>query len=163
MKLTPELLVEIEQIKQLKYRYLRAVDLKQWDLLASTLAEDATSSYSDGKHSYTGREEVLKFLTDALQGDGVVTKHQCHHPEITFQSEVEATGVWYLTDTVINQGDPNGNPPITLQGTGFYEDSYRKENGQWVIAHTGYSRVFEEIVSREKLDLLSFQSRWDTK
>ena len=37
---------EIEAIRQLKYRYLRAVDLKLWDLLASTFAVDAVCHQS---------------------------------------------------------------------------------------------------------------------
>lgn len=164
MELTTELLVEIERIKQLKYAYLRAVDLKLWDELAATLTDDVTCSYSDGKHSYSGRQAVMGFLSEALKDSGIVTKHQCHHPEISFQSETVATGIWYLTDLVINPGNPDAEkpvPPITLQGTGFYEDHYRKENGRWLIAHTGYERVFEEIVSREKLQVLSFKSRFN--
>ena len=36
-------LAEIEAIKQLKGRYQRGVDTKDWDLLASTFAPDARS------------------------------------------------------------------------------------------------------------------------
>lgn len=157
--LNATLLLELEEIKQLKYRYLRAVDLKEWELLASTLTEDVTSSYSDGKHTFSGRKAVMDFLSSALKSDDIVTKHQCHHPEISFFSETRAAGVWYLTDLVINTVD--SKMPITLQGTGFYEDEYRKENGQWKLCHTGYERVFEEVVSRKNLDVLAFKTRFD--
>jgi hypothetical protein len=46
MTVTPEDLADIEAIKALKYRYLRAVDLRDWDLLVSTLTEDATAAYA---------------------------------------------------------------------------------------------------------------------
>ena len=42
-------LLEIEAIKQLKYRYFRHLDLKEWDALAELFAPDARSSYGDGK------------------------------------------------------------------------------------------------------------------
>ncbi|HEY3995026.1 MAG TPA: nuclear transport factor 2 family protein, partial [Mycobacterium sp.] len=38
--MTLEELADIEAIKQLKYRYLRALDTKHWDDYADTLAED---------------------------------------------------------------------------------------------------------------------------
>ena len=164
LELNPELLVELEKIKQLKYAYMRTVDLKLWDEMAGLFTEDVTCSYSDGKYSYTGKQDVIGFLSDALTDTSIITKHQCHHPEISFHSGTEAEGTWYLTDMVINPGseDPDhGFPPITLQGTGFYLDKYRKQDGQWLICHTGYKRVFEEIVSRENLQLLSLTSRFD--
>jgi len=34
-------LVEFEAIKTAKYRYIRGVDLRDWDLLASVLTEEA--------------------------------------------------------------------------------------------------------------------------
>ena len=36
-------LVDIEAIKQLRGRYSRAIDTKDWDLLAASLAEDAAA------------------------------------------------------------------------------------------------------------------------
>lgn len=57
---------EVEAIKRLKYTYLRALDLKRWDELAACLSEDATAAYSDGKYSFTGREQIMQFLRQAL-------------------------------------------------------------------------------------------------
>ena len=42
-------LQEIEAIKQLKARYQRCVDTKDWDGLADTFTADARSVYSGGK------------------------------------------------------------------------------------------------------------------
>ncbi|HYZ57222.1 MAG TPA: nuclear transport factor 2 family protein [Streptosporangiaceae bacterium] len=36
-------LATLEEIRQLKYRYLRCVDLKRWDEIADTFAADATA------------------------------------------------------------------------------------------------------------------------
>jgi len=38
-------LADIEAIKQVKYRYLRALDTKNWDDYADTLAEDIKADY----------------------------------------------------------------------------------------------------------------------
>ena len=48
-------LLAIEAIKQLKYAYLRHLDLKEWDEVAGLFTPDVVSTYSDGKHSYHGR------------------------------------------------------------------------------------------------------------
>jgi len=166
MTLTPELLIEIEQIKRLKYAYLRNLDLKQWDELSRLLTDDVTSSYSDGKHAFTGKQEVMEFLRESMDSPSVITKHQCHHPEIDLLSATAAMGTWYLTDLVINPGDQSVQPPIpaiVLEGTGFYEDKYRKLNGEWKISHTGYRRVYREILDRHKIPVLHLKTRFSKK
>ena len=40
-----DLAADVEAIKQVKYRYLRALDTKHWDDFADTLAEDITANY----------------------------------------------------------------------------------------------------------------------
>lgn len=163
MKLTPELLIEIEKVKRLKYAYLRTLDLKQWDDLAELLTDDVSSSYSDGKHSFEGKETVMAFLKESMDDPNIITKHHCHHPEIEFSSATEATGTWYLTDLVINPGNSSAEPPIpaiTLEGTGFYEDRYRKVAGQWKISHTGYQRVYREIFDRKNMAVMHLKSRF---
>ena len=65
-------LLDIEAIKQLKARYQRAVDTKDWDLMGSVLAADAHSVYSDGKYAFDGRDAIVKFLRDGLGDPGFV-------------------------------------------------------------------------------------------
>jgi hypothetical protein len=163
MSITLEQLLELEQIRRVKYAYLRTLDCKQWDDLAALLTDDVTSSYSDGKHSFIGKAAVMDFLKEAMSSLKIITKHHCHHPEIDFVSPSEATGIWYLTDLVINPGDHTTTPPtpaITLEGTGFYEDRYRKVNGVWKISHTGYQRVYREIYDRKNMAVLHLKSRF---
>lgn len=166
MKLTAELLVELELIKRVKYAYLRTLDLKQWDELAEQLTDDVSSSYSDGKHSFEGKEAVMAFLKESMDDPTVITKHHCHHPEIDFLSPTSAIATWYLTDMVINPGNPSATPSIpsiVLEGTGFYEDKYRKVNGEWKISHTGYQRVYREIFDRQKMPVMHLKTRFKTK
>ena len=152
-------LEEIEAIHQLKYRYLRGVDLKLWDLLASTFATDAVSAYDGGKNAYVGRDAIVAWLRKAMDNH-VITMHQVHHPEIELTSATTAKGTWYLEDRVINDGPALPEMPAhsILFGTAYYSDEYVKRDGNWQIAKTGYERVYCEIRPFEKPDY--FHSRW---
>ena len=54
-------LAELEAIKQLKYRYIRCLDLKLWDEMAECLCEDVRSAYGDGRYTSEGRDALLAF------------------------------------------------------------------------------------------------------
>jgi hypothetical protein len=151
---------EIEAIKQLKYRYLRAVDLKLWELLESTFAPDAVSAYDGGKQSYQGRAAIVAWLRSAMDND-LITLHQVHHPEIVLDAPDAARGTWYLEDRVINPGGDLPEMPgrSILSGAGFYSDEYVKIGAEWKIALTGYERTFIEIRDYETPTMLS--SRWE--
>jgi len=146
---------DIEAIKQLKYAYFRLLDLKQFDELGGLLTEDCTASYDDGKLSYDGREAIVKFLTDSLTDAGIVTQHHGHHPEIVATGPDTATGTWYLVDRVIVPA-----ADLEIGGTAFYDDRYVRRDGRWLIAHTGYRRVFEEHRAHTTLVVRSFTSRF---
>jgi ketosteroid isomerase-like protein len=141
--MTPEDLVEMEAIKQVKYRYLRGVDTRDWDLVASTLTGDATSAYSSGKLSYTGRDAIIGFLRESMTERDMLTSHKVHQPEIELTGADSATARWGLEDVVIIL-----SAGITIRGAAYYEDRMRKEGGEWRIAHTGYRRLYEEITKR---------------
>src|SRR5688500_5535800 len=117
---------EVHEIEQLKYRYLRHLDLKEWDALGETLTEDCQAAYAGGDHSYDGRDAILGFLRSNLGMATRFTVHMVHHPEITFDSSTEATGKWMLQDVVIDT-----DLGFTLRGASHYEDRYRKESDGW--------------------------------
>jgi hypothetical protein len=146
---------ELEAIRRLKYAYFRTLDLKQFDELGGLLTEDASASYEDGQTVLEGRAAIVEWLRTALADPGIVTEHHGHHPEITFTSEAEARGTWYLQDRVIV---PSAD--LEIGGTAFYEDRYRRTSEGWRIAHTGYTRVFEEHRTHSSLAVRSFTSRF---
>jgi hypothetical protein len=156
-------LVEIEAIKQLKARYMRAVDTKDWPLLESTFSPDARSVYNSGKHAFEGRAAILGFLKDALDNDHVITMHHSHTPEIEITSETTARGHWYLEDFVINEGAGTAEMAAgtVLHGTGIYSDEYVRIDGEWKIALTGYERIFEDIQPRQAGSKL--KTRWNAR
>lgn len=146
--MTPEDLVELEAIKQVKYRYLRAVDTRDWDLLADTLTEDATCAYSGGKLSYEGRDAIVKFLSESMPERDMLTSHKVHHPEIVLTGPDTADARWGLEDVVIIL-----SAGLNLRGAAFYEDKMVKVDGEWRIAHTGYRRLYEETSGREGFNI----------
>lgn len=152
-------LEEIEAIKQLKYRYLRGVDLKLFDLLASTFAPDAVSAYDGGNRSFEGRDAIVGWLRSAMDNE-VITFHQVHHPEIELTSPTSARGTWYLEDRVINPGSDLPEMPghSILSGAAYYADEYVKIDGEWKISRTGYERTYVEI--RRYDPPTTFHSRW---
>ena len=147
---------ELEAIRRLKYAYFRTLDLKQFEELGALLTEDATSAYEDGRTVLEGRSAIVSWLSSVLGDTGIVTEHHGHHPEITFTSDATADGTWYLQDRVIVPG-----ADIEIAGTAFYSDRYRLTGEGWRIAHTGYTRVFEEHRTHSTLQVRSFTSRFD--
>ena len=118
-------LVELEKIRQLKYRYLRCVDLKRWDEIGDVFTADATADYgtpSAGRPlDLRSREDIVAFLKDSL-GNGIITLHAAGQPEIEIDGDT-ATGTWRFTDTVIAT-----EFKVVISGAAFYEDRYRRED-----------------------------------
>lgn len=146
-------LVALEEIRRLKYRYLRCVDLKRWDDFADTLTDDATANYGTPVYgeplTLTGRTAIVEFMRDKL-GPEITTVHFASQPEIDIDGD-EATGTWAFEDTVIVT-----EHRLVIRGAAFYEDRYRREaDGAWRISHTGYDRTYEAMVSLD--DLPSFR------
>ena len=153
--MTPEDLVEIECIKRLKYKYMRCLDQKLWSEMAECFTEDATSAYSGGKYSYQGRDAILEFLEGSMGHDGFLSSHRVHHPEIDLTSETTATGIWALEDVVVET-----RFEITIRGAAFYNDTYVKRDGSWLIQSTGYKRTYEEMQSRKDVPGLKLTASW---
>ncbi len=141
-------LIAIEGIRTLKYRYLRALDLKQWDDFAATFTADATGSYGSpsggGPLEFTGRDEIVGYMRKALSGN-IITVHVCTHPDIEVDGDT-ATGSWCLEDTVIVP-----EYGVQIRGAAYYQDRYRRENDRWLIEHTGYQRIYESTTSLDAL------------
>jgi len=143
---------ELEAIKRLKYKYLRCLDQKRWAELETCFTEDATAAYGDGKYSFTGRADIMKFLVGAMDSPTMLTSHRVHQPEIDVTGDT-ATGIWALEDVVI---ETKAN--ITIRGAAFYRDEYVKIAGEWRIRSTGYSRTYEEMMSRADVPSLRLTS-----
>ena len=153
-------LVAIEEIKRLKHRYFRTLDLKQWDDYADCLAEDISARYGTQAMGeplhFDSRSEVVDYMAGNL-GPGIVTIHIANHPEIDVDGDT-ATGSWAFEDTVIVP-----EFKVQIRGGGYYVDTYRRDpDGAWRITSTQYERIYEAMTSLD--DLPSFKliaNRWD--
>lgn len=136
-------MADVEAIKQVKYRYLRALDTKHWDDFTDTLTEDVRGDYgsSMGKElHFTKRDDVVEYMRSALPLS-VITEHRVTHPEIVVNGDT-ATGSWYLQDRVIV-----AEADFMLIGAAFYRDQYRRTPDGWRISATGYDRTYEATMS----------------
>ncbi len=152
--MTLEELLEIEAIKVVKYRYQRAVDTRDWELMATLLTEDATCAYSSGRFSYEGRDAIIGFLRASMPQDKLST-HLVHQPEIELTGPDTAKACWAIEDVVIIESER-----IIVRGAAYYRDRLRKVDGEWRIAHTGYRRLYE---TREEAHGVSVTKRWWTE
>jgi hypothetical protein len=141
-------LLAIHAICRLKHRYLRCLDQKAWDELATCFTDDATASYGGGNVELAGKAAILEFLTTSMGSTGMLTSHRGGQPEIDLLGPDEATGTWALEDVVIHQ-----DFGVTIHGASFYEDRYvRTDDGIWLIQSTGYKRTYEEIHPRASIE-----------
>jgi len=140
-------LVTFRELEELKYRYTRGLDHKDWDLFASCFTPDATANYGD-RLEFAGPDEIVAYMRQTL-GPSMITVHQLHHPELAVDGD-DATGTWSLMDRVIMT-----EYRILLDGASTYHDRYRRgDDGVWRIAHTGYERIYEQMISMD--DVPSF-------
>jgi hypothetical protein len=139
----------IEEIRQVKYRYLRYVDQKLWDDIADVFTADATVDYGTqvfGKPlRMSGRAEIVAFFRENM-GPGLISVHSAGQPEITVDGDT-AAGTWRFEDLVIAT-----EYRTVIAGAAYYEDRYeRGADGKWRIAHTGYTRTYEAMMSLDDL------------
>lgn len=136
--MTPDELVEIETIKQLKARYCRYLDTKDWAAWRTIFADDFLSDTSQaGGKVIEGADEFVAFTRKSLRNQATV--HQVHAPEIDLTSATTARGIWALEDVV------RFGPGVNLRGYGHYEETYEKVEGQWRIKSSTLTRLREDV------------------
>jgi hypothetical protein len=134
-------LEDIELIKQLKHRYMRCLDTADAAGLKATMHPDITILYIGGSYRFesAGRDTVMAALS-GMWNKKYAGSHIVHHPEIDVHDDDTADGIWYLTDYAMNF-----NIGMSTQGAAIYRDTYAKVDGQWLIRHSGYSRLWERF------------------
>jgi hypothetical protein len=131
-------LLEIEAIKQLKARYCRYLDTKDWDAWRSLFSDDFLSDTSAaGGKVIRGADEFVAFTRKGLRSQATV--HQVHAPEIEVTSPTTASGVWALEDVV------RFGPGVNLRGYGHYTETYQKVDGRWLITSSTLTRLREDV------------------
>lgn len=130
-------LVAVHEITQLKARYFRCLDTKDWEGFAAVLAPDAVMDMqAEAGAVVEGASEIAGFVAASVEG--VVTVHHGHMPEITVHSATEAEGIWAMEDLL---QWPEGAPLGSMHGFGHYHERYVCLDGRWHIAHLRLSRL----------------------
>ena len=130
-------LLDIEAIKQLKARYFRLMDQKQWDDWGLVFATDCVMEVPEAELVNHGRGEIVTSVSGALVG--ARTCHHGHMPEIEITGDGTARGVWAMFDYV--EWDEQDGARVGLQGYGHYREEYKREEGEWRIARTRLERL----------------------
>lgn len=135
-----EKLLEIEAIKQLKARYCRLLDAKDWDGWRTLFADDFHSDTAEsGGKSIVGADDFVAFVRSALGKPTRATVHQVHAPEIELTSDTTATGIWVLEDVV------RFGFGLNMKGYGHYHERYEKIDGVWKIQYSKLTRLREDF------------------
>lgn len=151
--MTPiEQLLALEQIKALKARYCRLLDTKDWTGWGELFTVDAAMDVSDdvpedvGPPTIDGRGAIVAQVRGLV--DAAKTTHHVHSPEIAFEGDDAATGIWAMQDRLVW---PPGTAPIPVRamtGYGHYHERYVRQDGEWRIAALKLTRLnleFEPI------------------
>lgn len=133
---------DLERIKQLKARYCRYIDTKQWDRLRAIFAPDVRFEGLGSAPTGATLDDFITGISGRMKT--AVSIHHCHTPEIEFTGPDSARGVWAMMDFV---DWPNGpNPRETPDSRGFfgyghYEEEYRRLDGEWKISFLRLTRL----------------------
>jgi hypothetical protein len=131
-------LLELESIKQLKARYCRLLDSKDWAAWRGIFTDDFVSDTSEaGGKVIEGADDFVAFTRKSLRNQA--TAHQVHAPEVTLTSPTTARGVWALEDVV------RLAPGVNLRGYGHYHETYEKADGRWYIKSSKLTRLREDV------------------
>src|ERR1700722_17903442 len=135
-------LFDIELIKQLKARYCRHLDAKDWTAWRALFADDFVSEVAGtGGRAIVGADEFVSYARSTLGKRSQPTVHQVHSPEISLTSPTSARGVWAVSDVVCLL------PALTLRGYGHYHGTYEKHDGRWRLKSSHLTRLREDIVT----------------
>jgi hypothetical protein len=153
-----ERLVAIEEIKQLKARYFRCMDVKDWDGFQAVFAPDVHFDLREGIFArdpvsgdilrsgdiqvaegsignewvQIGAANVRAFEEKVLTG--VITVHHGHMPEIEVTSSETANGIWTMED-ILRFPLKSANPLLS-----WLPESYKELHAFGVYYET-YERI----------------------
>jgi len=125
-----------DAICELKARYCRFLDTKQWEAWTELFAEDFVldTSEAGGPPPITGRIPAIAMVRATIET--AITAHQVHTPEIMIDADcVTASGIWAMQDRVIFENGP------AMTGYGHYTETYVKRSGKWQIASSKLTRL----------------------
>ena len=143
----------IEAIKQVKARYFRFMDMREWEAMGQVFTKDAVFDCSVGFQHVPlggepigvvgpvtqGREAIIAWIADAFVRQTSV--HHGHGHEIQIDSDSEAQGIVAMQDYIYAPD----RTTLLLKAAGHYHETYRFEDGQWRIATSRLTRLVNHV------------------
>lgn len=127
---------ELEALKQLKARYCRSLDAKDWTAWRDLFTDDFVSdTRASGGKLIEGGDAFVAFVRKILGRRSRTTVHHVHAPEVSLTSATTANGIWAMEDLV------RLAPFFTLRGYGHYHETYEKIDGIWRIKFSELTRL----------------------
>lgn len=123
-------------IQDLKHRYTRAVDTRDWPALAATLAPEMTARYRPDLIT-EGADALVAELRERL-GEHRITIHHLVHPSISVEGDL-ATATWTMTDRTVCT-----DIGLLVEGMSLSHDTYRRDPERgWLVTAITYQRAYE--------------------
>lgn len=124
-------------ICNVKARYCRLLDTKDWAGFAALFAEDVViDATASGGPRLDGREAAVAYIRSSLEPS--VSVHHVYSPEIEVDGD-SARAIWAMQDRLTW---PNGR---VLNAAGHYHERYAREGGVWRIAESRLTRLFVDM------------------
>src|SRR5271170_7217357 len=132
--MTPiEELTAMEGVRQVKARYFRFTDAKDWEGLATVFCRNASLGGVNGP-MFGGVEAIVDLIRRGTEG--VATIHQGHCHEVWVDSPDLARGIIAFEDL----GFSDRTNEVVMHGYGHYHEIYRHEDGAWRISECKIAR-----------------------
>jgi hypothetical protein len=132
-------LVAFHELTQVKAKYCRALDTKDWNGLAELMVDDIEFGMSDGESEpqmTVGRTETLALLKSLVAG--AKTAHQVHSPEIDL-GEHAAWVIWPVQDrAVFDDG-------TSVTGYGHYTERWVRQADGWKLASLLLTHLITDV------------------
>jgi hypothetical protein len=135
-----EKLVAIEEIKQLKARYFRLIDTKEFEQLTDIFTSDAVFDFGKAfcdpvlgqmpgtvpSDPLVGRANVIQGIVDGMP-PVLQSIHMGYTPEVEITSDTTATAIHPATYRPFIPG------VLSANCYGYYHETYEKTDGRWMI------------------------------
>ncbi len=131
-------------ISQLKARYCRLLDTKDWTGFAALFTQDFELDVSQsGGQVIKGRDAAVALVRSSIESAS--TAHQIHSLELEIDGDV-ARGVWAMQDRVVWPPDATSRGKLAaLTGYGHYHERYVRQDGGWRIAASRLTRLHMDV------------------
>lgn len=127
----------VEEIRRLKARYFRCVDLREWDEFADLFTADFVPEFGESTSSPLTKDQFLASVARHFASG--ISIHHGHEPEIDVTGANSATGLWPMYDLVES---PAESGYVNHTGWGHYREEYRRcADGRWRISRSQLTRI----------------------